>query len=78
MSEPLDGSFVLRSVERRVVPRGAHVADCPVCGGYLYEDDWHVAATLVSGSLDAPRESVHHLCDDDCFEDWLALLREGS
>jgi hypothetical protein len=75
MSDTLAGSFVLRSVDRRVVARGAHVADCPVCGGYLYEDDWHVAATVAAGSLADPREATYHLCDDDCLAEWLALVR---
>ncbi|MFD1515528.1 hypothetical protein [Halomarina rubra] len=78
MAVPLRGSFVLQSVDRRIVARGSRVADCPVCGRHLAEDDWHVAATVRSGSLAAPRESVHHLCDDDCLSDWLALMDERS
>ncbi len=69
----LDGEFVLREVNRRVVPRGGRVADCPFCGGTLFEDGWHVAATVARDSQVAPRPATFYLCGDDCLRAWLSL-----
>lgn len=70
---PLAGEFVLDGVQRRVVPHGGRAANCPFCGGTLFEDDWHVAATVVRDSQVAPRPATYYLCGDDCLWAWLSL-----
>ncbi len=47
------------------------VRDCPVCGGYCYDDDWHlVAAVAETGGPDAR----FHFCSPDCLDGWLGLF----
>jgi len=70
-ARPLAGDYVLTAVRRRIRPRRGRAADCPACGGYLFEDEWHLAATVAWGSLAAPETATHYVCSSNCLEAWL-------
>jgi len=46
------------------------VRDCPTCGGYLYDDEWHLRTTVQRSGGEA---AVFHHCGEDCLREWLRL-----
>lgn len=51
------------------------VRDCTGCGGYVFQDDWHVAATVTERG---GGERVHRFCGDDCHRAWLRFATDAA
>jgi len=66
----LGGTHYLRAVTVGRDPDDETVRDCPVCGGLLYDDEWHLAAGVVD-VRDGTRRS-YRCCSADCLR---ALVR---
>jgi hypothetical protein len=65
----LGGRFYLEAVSVGRRPESEAVRDCPGCGGYCCDDEWHLVATVYSGGT-GTRER-HHYCSDGCLGGWL-------
>jgi hypothetical protein len=50
----------------------ATVRDCPVCGGYGYDDEWHL--TAVVDDVSAGRGQRHRYCDGGCLAGFLRAV----
>lgn len=82
----LGGDRYLASVSVGRDPEATTVRDCPVCGGHLFDDEWHLIATVLdrSGARDDPgdeqdpdargsRARFYH-CSAGCLRGWLRLF----
>jgi hypothetical protein len=65
----LGGRYDVTAVSVGRDPDDETVRDCPVCGGYVFDDDWHLRATVRDGTS-RDRESYVY-CSPDCYRDWL-------
>jgi hypothetical protein len=65
----LGGEYELTAVSVGRTPDEGRVRDCPVCGGYVFENDWHLRATVRSGRSPATESYVY--CDASCLRAWL-------
>lgn len=68
----LGGDYYLRAVSVGREPDADTVRDCPTCGGYCYDDEFHLVATVVDVG-DGTSERYHH-CDDDCLAGWIRIF----
>jgi len=71
----LGGSHYLVAVSVGRDPDDDTVRDCPACGGYCYDDEFHLVATvrdLDAGGAGAPTGAEgYHFCSDGCLAGWL-------
>ena len=68
----LGGPFYLRAVTVGRDPDDETVRDCPACGGYVFDDDWHLRATVRDGRTRNRERYVY--CSPDCYRDWLRVF----
>lgn len=74
----LGGDRYLESVSVGRDPEASTVRDCPACGGYCYEDEWHLVATVLDRGRRRGEGSraEFHWCSEDCLRGWLRLFPE--
>ncbi|MEF8885740.1 MAG: hypothetical protein V5A44_11550 [Haloarculaceae archaeon] len=65
----LGGQYDLTAVSVGRHPDDATVRDCPGCGGYVFDDEWHLRATVRAGRR-RDREAYVY-CSDECLREWL-------
>jgi hypothetical protein len=70
----LGGRYALTAVSVGRDPDDATVRDCPGCGGYAFDDEWHHRATVRDGRT-RDREAYVY-CSDDCLREWLRTVAE--
>jgi len=71
----LGGRYSVTGLSVGRTPDDPTVRDCAGCGGYVYQDDWHVAATVTErGGSDAR----HRFCSDDCQRSWLRFVTDAG
>lgn len=71
----LGGDYYVTAVSVGRDPDADTVRDCPTCGGYVADDEWTVAATVVDRADDSRAEHVH--CGTACLREWLRLCVRG-
>jgi len=65
----LGGRYDLMAVSVGRDPDDETVRDCPGCGGHVFDDEWHLRAT-VRDDRSRDRESYVY-CGSDCLHAWL-------
>jgi hypothetical protein len=65
----LGGRYDLTAVSVGCDPDAETVRDCPACGGYVFDDEWHLRATVRDGH-DRTRETYVY-CGGACLRAWL-------
>jgi hypothetical protein len=68
----LGGSHYLEAVSVGRDPDARTVRDCPACTGHLFDDKWHLVATV--RNLDTRERARHYYCSGDCLRGWLRLF----
>lgn len=71
----IGGRYYVETVSVGRDPDSATVRDCLSCGGYVFDDEWHLVATVLDRADDARQRHVY--CGDDCFRGWLRLFAGG-
>jgi hypothetical protein len=72
----IGGTHYLRAVTVGRDPDDETVRDCPVCGGLVYDDDWHLAGHVVD-VRDGTRRS-YRCCSEDCLRSLFGPARANS
>jgi len=69
----LGGGRYLQGISVGCDPDSRTVRDCPVCGGRLTDDEFHLVATVRDRARGGggSRRALWYLCDEDCLHGWL-------
>lgn len=68
----LGGRYDLTAVSVGRDPDDDTVRDCPGCGGRVFDDEWHLRATVRDGGGRGREEYVY--CSADCLDAWIGLF----
>lgn len=68
----LGGRYDVTGVSVGRHPETETVRDCPGCGGYVFDDEWHLRATVRDGRGRDREEYVY--CGGECLREWLRVF----